>query len=217
MTRNRSSNVLPTLEELEEQAGDWRLIAILLEPPRPGWRRKLRDASKNTVDPELRTAARLAQREGQQHVHASLFGSDGLLRCRESAHRPRHDRQPMMADLHGMAKAYGFDGFGENPTDHIITLAPFMAHLMEAQLEARTRGDTGEAIYLAGAADWLRGAHLAWFAEDLARALTATEVNYLSHVGYALEIRVLPPGQPNEARGRPSDDAVAEKLKKIRG
>ena len=216
MSRSRRSSVLPTLEELEEQAGDWRLIALLLEPPRPGWRRKLRDASKNTVDPELLTAARLAQREGQEHFHASLLGSDGLLLCRESAHRPRRDWQPLMADLHGMAKAYGFDGCGSDPADHIVTLAPFMAHLMTVQADAMARGDTGEAIYLAGAAEWLRGAHLAWFAEDLARALTATEVNYLSHVGHALEARVLPPGQPDEARGRPSDDAVAEKLKKTR-
>jgi len=216
MSKSRNPSVLPTLEEIKEQAGDWRLIALLLEPPQPGWRRKIRDASMDTVDPELRTAARLAQREGQENFHASLFESGGLLRCRESAHRPRRDWQPLMADLHGMAKAFGFDGFGSDPVDHIVTLAPFMAHLMEAQAAAIARGDIGEAVYLEGAADWLRGAHLAWFAEDLARELTATEVNYLSHVGHALETRVLPPGKPSEARGRPSDDAVAEKLKKIR-
>jgi hypothetical protein len=202
----------PSADQLQEQAGDWTLIALLLEAPRPGWRGQLLEAVSGTADPELHAAVEVTQREGQEYFHGCLFGEGGLLVSRESAYRAERDWEPLIADLTGLAKATGFHRLGSEPADHIVALVAFMAHLVSRQADAAASGEVGEALYLEGAAEWLRRAHLAWFTEKLARALTATEISYLSHVAHALEARVHPPGEEETARQRPSDEATAAEL-----
>lgn len=203
MTDPRPSPVR-SAEELTEQAEDWRLLAKLLEPPRADWRQQLLDASADTVDPELEVAVKMAQREGHEYYHQCLFGPDGLLTSRESEHRFERDRGAVIADLKGLAESLGYSRIGPEPVDHIVALVGLMAHVATLEAEAITDEEVGEAMYLEGIAEWLRRGHLAWFADQITRALRETDVCYLSHVAYALEARVLPPGKKARPAPRPS-------------
>ena len=195
-------------EELAEQASDWALIAKLLEAPRRDWRRQLLEASADTVDPELEVAVKMAQREGHEYFHQCLFGPDGLLTSCESEHRFERDRGAVIADLQGLVDSLGFRRIGPEPADHIVALVGLMAHVTALEAQAVNDAKLGEAMYLEGIAEWLRRGHLAWFAEQIARALLDTEVCYLSHVAYALEARVHPAGEADTRSSRPSDPAV---------
>ena len=209
MTGERPTPVR-SAEELTEQAGDWGLLAKLLEPPRAEWRQQLLDASADTIDPELEVAVKMAQREGHEYYHQCLFGPDGLLSSRESEHRFERDRGAVIADLHGLSEALGYSRIGPEPADHIVALVGLMAHVTTLEAEAISEHRIGEAMYLEGVAEWLRRGHLAWFADQITRALLETEVCYLSHVAYALEARVLPPWKEAKPAPRPSDNAQNE-------
>jgi hypothetical protein len=209
MTGERPTPVR-SAEELTEQAGDWGLLAKLLEPPRAEWRQQLLDASADTIDPELEVAVKMAQREGHEYYHQCLFGPDGLLTSRESEHRFERDRGAVIADLHGLSEALGYSRIGPEPADHIVALVGLMAHVTTLEAEAISEHRIGEAMYLEGVAEWLRRGHLAWFADQITRALLETEVCYLSHVAYALEARVLPPWKNATPAPRPSDNAQNE-------
>lgn len=209
MTGERPTPVR-SAEELTEQAGDWGLLAKLLEPPRAKWRQQLLDASADTIDPELEVAVKMAQREGHEYYHQCLFGPDGLLTSRESEYRFERDRGAVIADLHGLSEALGYSRIGPEPADHIVALVGLMAHVTTLEAEAISEHRIGEAMYLEGVAEWLRRGHLAWFADQITRALLETEVCYLSHVAYALEARVLPPWKKATPAPRPSDSAQNE-------
>jgi hypothetical protein len=199
------SNPLSKVEELQEQAGDWSLIALLLQKPQPGWPQRLRAAAEKTVDPELRVAADLAHGKGNDYFHECLFGPNGLLLSRESCYRSADDHSPLLADLSSLADALGYSRVGDEPADHIVSVVDLMAHVLSRRADAMADGQVGEAMYLEGVAEWLRRAHLAWFTEQIVKALSETEVCYLSHVARALEARVHPPGEPETPRRRPSE------------
>ncbi len=196
---------MPSADELVEQAGDWSLMRLLLERPGGEWRQRLLAESKDTVDPELTSAVQMAQAEGSDYFHQVLFGPDGLLTSRESDYRFERDRGAVLADLEGMRERFGFSWDGSEPADHILALVGLMAHIYLLQATAARDNRIGEAIYLEGIAEWLRRGHLAWFTEQVASALSSTQVCYLSHVAHALEQRVLPTGESGKPARRPSD------------
>jgi hypothetical protein len=192
-------------DELVEEAGDWALMRLLLERPSENWRQRLLAESTDTVDPELTSAVQMAQAEGNEYFHQVLFGADGLLTSRESDYRFERDRGAVVADLEGMRERFGFSWDGSEPADHILALVGLMAHVVSMQTEAVRDENIGEALYLEGITEWLRRGHLAWFAEQIAGALNATRVCYLSHVAHALEQRVLPTGETGKPARRPSE------------
>ena len=192
-------------DELAEQAGDWSLMRMLLERPGGEWRQRLLAESKETVDPELTSAVQMAQAEGNDYFHQVLFGTDGLLTSRESDYRFERDRGAVVADLEGMRERFGFSWDGSEPADHILALVGLMAHIVTLQAAAQQENNIGESLYLEGIAEWLRRGHLAWFAEQIASALSSTQVCYLSHVAHALEQRILPVGERGNPARRPSD------------
>lgn len=194
-----------SVDELAEQAGDWRLMRLLLEQPCDEWRKRLLAESQETIDPELTSAVRMAQAEGNNYFHKVVFGADGLLTSRESEFRFERDRGAVLADLEGMKERFNFSWNGTHPMDHILALVSLMAHIVSLQAEAVRENRIGEALYLEGIAEWLRKGHLAWFTEQIAGALNATQVCYLSHVAHALEQRVLPVGESGTPAHRPSD------------
>jgi nitrate reductase assembly molybdenum cofactor insertion protein NarJ len=147
----------------------------------------------------------MAQAEGNDYLHEVLFGADGLLTSRESEYRFERDRGAVLADLEGMRERFGFSWDGSEPSDHILALVGLMAHIINLQANAVLDKRIGEALYLEGIAEWLRRGHLAWFTEQIAAALSSTQVCYLSHVAHALEQRVLPVGEPGKPARRPSD------------
>jgi hypothetical protein len=200
-------------DELAEQAGDWSLMRLLLERPSDSWRQRLLTESKETVDPELTSAVQMAQAEGNDYFHKVLFGADGLLTSRESEYRFERDRGAVLADLEGMKERFDFSWNGTHPIDHILALVSLMAHIVTLQAQAVRNNSIGEALYLEGIAEWLRKGHLAWFTEQIATALSSTQVCYLSHVAHALEQRVLPVGESGKPTQRPSDSKRGQKSK----
>ena len=200
-------------DELVEQAGDWSLMRLLLERPSDGWRQQLLAESKETVDPELTSAVQMAQAEANDYFHQVLFGADGLLTSRESEYRFERDRGAVLSDLEGMRERFGYSWNGSEAADHILALIGLMAHIFSLQAIAVRDNQIGEAIYLEGIAEWLRRGHLAWFAEQIASALSSTQVCYLSHVAHALEQRVLPTGESGKPARRPSESIRNHELK----
>jgi len=200
-------------DELVEQAGDWSLMRLLLERPSDSWRQRLLAESKGTVDPELTSAVQMAQAEGNNYFHQVLFGPDGLLTSRESDYRFERDRGAVLADLEGMRERFDFSWGGSEPADHILALVGLIAHIVSLQADAVRDDQVGEAIYLEGIVEWLRRGHLAWFAEQIAGALSLTQVCYLSHVAHALEQRVLPAGESGKPARRPSESIRDRELK----
>jgi hypothetical protein len=197
--------MMRSAEELAEQAGDWALMTLLLDRPGDTWRQQLLAESKDTVDPELTSAVQMAQAEGNDYFHEVLFGAEGLLTSRESDYRFERDRGAVLADLEGMKERFGFSWNGTAPMDHILALVGLMAHIVSLEATAVRDNRIGEAVYLEGIAEWLRRGHLAWFTEQIAGALSSTQVCYLSHVAHALEQRVLPAGERGKPAHRPSD------------
>ena len=200
-------------DELAEQAGDWTLMRLLLARPSDSWRKELLTESAETVDPELTSAVQMAQAEGNDYFHQVLFGADGLLTSRESDYRFERDRGAVIADLEGMRERFGFSWQGSEPADHILALVGLMAHIVTLEAEAVRDDRIGEALYLEGIAEWLRRGHLSWFTEQIAGALSATRVCYLSHVAHALEQRVLPAGERGKPARRPSESIRDRELK----
>jgi len=199
--------------ELAEQAGDWALMRLLLAQPSDDWRKELLTESADTVDPELTSAVQMAQAEGNDYFHEVFFGADGLLTSRESDYRFERDRGAVIADLEGMKERFGFSWQGSEPADHILALVGLMAHIVALQAAAVRDDRVGEALYLEGIAEWLRRGHLSWFTEQIAGALSATRICYLSHVAHALEQRVLPAGERGKPARRPSEPIRDRELK----
>jgi hypothetical protein len=199
-------------DELEEQACDWSLMRLLLERPGSEWGQRLLDESKDTVDPELTSAVQMAQAEGNDYFHNVLFGPDGILTSRESDYRFERDRGAVLADLEGMRERFDFSWSGTEPADHILALIGLMGHIVSLQADAVRDNQIGEALYLEGITEWLRRGHLAWFTEQIASALSSTQVCYLSHVAHALEQRVLPVGESGGPAHRPSDSKRKHQL-----
>ena len=196
--------MIRSAEEIEEQAGDWSLMRLLLERPGADWRRRLLAEAKHTVDPELTSAIQMAQGEGNSYFHEVLFGTAGLLTSRESEYHFERHRGAVIADLQNMRERFGYTWEGSEPVDHILALIGLMAHIVTLQARAVRDDNIGESLYLEGIAEWLRRGHLAWFTEQISTALNMTRVCYLSHVGHALEQRVYPPGTPGKPQPRPS-------------
>ena len=139
---------------------------------------------------------------------------NGAIDGQIEALRYQHDQgRGFIADLEGMRERFGFSWEGTEPADHILALVGLMAHIVTLQAVAVRDDRIGEALYLEGIAEWLRRGHLAWFAEQIAGALNATQVCYLSHVAHALEQRVLPAGERGKPARRPSESIRDHELK----
>lgn len=125
-------------------AAEWRLLAMLLSRPRPGWREELEALAREAgADGALAAAVAAAGDAGEGAYHA-LLGAGGVASPREAAHAGFLDPGRILADLAARYAAFGFSPAGEEPDDHLSIECDFVAYLFLKEAYARTRGE-GEA------------------------------------------------------------------------
>ncbi len=181
---------------LLQQAGEWRLISLLLAPPSPGWRESLRQLAGCTEDPILRKAASAALQEGSEQSYHSVFAPRGPVSGREVGYRALLATGGLLAEINSYYEAFAYPAPGEEPPDHVCREADFVAYLRMKEAYALFCGHQEGAHLTAEAAQRFIEEHLAYIAEPLFTALEATGSEYLRLAAKSLLERTGPPRSP---------------------
>lgn len=186
-------------------ATEWRLLALLLSRPRPGWHEEVAALAVDG-DQGLRRAAAAAAGAGEGPYHA-LLGAGGVASPREAAQGGFTDPGRILADLAAFYGAFGFQPDGQEPDDHLAVECDFVAylHIKEAYALAGGQGAAGE-VTREARRRFLRE-HLAASGRRLAARLPPDAPAYLRCAAEALASR-LPAAPPAPAAGCPSVDPL---------
>ncbi|MEE9197766.1 MAG: molecular chaperone TorD family protein [bacterium] len=179
----------PELQEFLAEAAEWRLIGLLLERPRSGWKDEVKSLGSEVLDEPLRAAAEAA-REATEGTYLGLLGPGGFVSPREVAYRPQEDPGKIMSDLAAFYEAFAFSPEAEDPLDHIAVEAGFAGYLRLKELYALARGDEKAVATTAEAHRHFLEEHLGTFVEPFAQGLEPSGVPYLFETAQALRIRV---------------------------
>jgi nitrate reductase assembly molybdenum cofactor insertion protein NarJ len=191
---------------LLREAAAWRLIALLFECPRPGWRELVAALAREVEDPRLQAAAEASKTEASEGLHYSLFGPGGPVSPREVTYLSGLQQGYLLAELGAYYEAFAYRPAATEPSDHVSVEAGFMAYLALKQAYALASADGEAAQVTAEAAGRFRTDHLAGMTEPIARALEAGGPSYLALAGQALFARVGP--APRQVL--PMADALAD-------
>jgi hypothetical protein len=171
------------------EAARWRLLGLLLERPRAGWREEVAALAHEVRDAPLASVADAAraEREGR---YLALLGPGAPVSPREVAYRGLADPGWVLADLRRFYDAFAYRPRVEDPIDHVAVEAGFVAYLLLKEEAARAGGDeTGARTTRAGREAFVH-AHLAPMAGPLARALAACGDSALAAAAALLAARV---------------------------
>lgn len=154
------------------EAARWRLLGLLFERPRPGWRAEVAALAGEVRDPALAPIADAARAEREER-YLALLGPGAPVSPREVAWRGLADPGWVLADLRRFYDAFAYRPRAEDPPDHVAVEAGFVAYLLLKEEAARAAGDEAAARTTAVARDAFVATHLAPMAAPLARALAA--------------------------------------------
>lgn len=176
-------------EILIAAAAEWRLIGLLLERPRPGWREEIAALAAEVRDGGARGAAATVAgaTEGE---YLRLLGPGGSVSPRQVTYRPFEDPGRILADLAAVYRAFAFQPRTEESIDHVAVEAGFVGYLFLKEAFARARGDADAADMTAAARASFIDAHLAAMATPFAQRVSAAGPSYLSRPAAALASRV---------------------------
>ncbi len=193
-------------------AGEWRLLGLLFERPRPGWFEEISQLRAEVPEGLLRDAADAAA-VADEGTYLAVFGPGGCASPREVAYRGREDPGQLLADIAGFHSAFGFHPVVEDSIDHVAVEASFAGYLAFKEAFARSQGDAEAAEVCALALARFCDEHVRFFAEALALKLDAVgdAAPHLAQAAIALVERA---GRaPEGYRGAtPIDDDEAEML-----
>ncbi|MBI4907915.1 MAG: molecular chaperone TorD family protein [Acidobacteria bacterium] len=175
--------------DLLRQAADWRLIGLLLECPRDGWREKVIALSAEVTDENLRRAASQALEEASEGLYHSTFGPGGPAPPREATHRDTVQLGYLMSELDAFYSAFGYQASTAEPPDHISVEAGFVAYLKFKEAYAISCGDEDGAAVSRDACHEFVSEHLASTAGPLTELLGTCEVPYLELLAIPLRQR----------------------------
>lgn len=178
-------------------SAEWRLLALLLSRPRPGWREELAALAPEAPDGQLRAAAADAAGATEGAYHA-LLGAGGQASPRAAAHAGFQDPGRILADLGGRYAAFGFAPGAEEPADHLAVECDFVAFLFLKEAYARARGQAEAAEVTREARARFLVEHLAIAGSRLAGKLPPDAPAYLVRAAGALAARLPepPPAAP---------------------
>jgi nitrate reductase assembly molybdenum cofactor insertion protein NarJ len=179
----------PRVRELLAEATAWRLLGLLFERPRDGWREDVETLSRVVSDPELQAAAVAAQEEASEGLYLALLGPGAPVSAREVTYRGMEDPGRIIADISAFYDAFAFHPETEEAPDHLAVEAGFLGYLRMKEAYAQARGNEEEAEVAAKAAARFSHEHLAILAWPVAERLEATNVRYLSLAAAALTHR----------------------------
>jgi nitrate reductase assembly molybdenum cofactor insertion protein NarJ len=194
----------PEQKKLLSEAAEWRLLALLLECPSPGWHQQVSALENEVADPELQQAARAAQQEASEGLYHSCFGPGGPVSPREVSFHEVVQLGYLMSELEAYYRAFSYQPDISEPSDHVAVEAGFIGYLRLKEAYAIANDDAEHAAITAEAAERFLQEHLAYLAEPLASALTHSDVQYLTLAAKCLRRRT---GPPKSLRVLPPDVA----------
>jgi nitrate reductase assembly molybdenum cofactor insertion protein NarJ len=182
----------PRLQELLSEAAAWRLLGLLLERPRGGWREEVESLSREIHDPEITAALEAAREEASEGLYLALLGPGGVISPREVSYRGMNDPGQVLSDIKAFFEAFAFHPETEEAPDHLAVEAGFLGYLTLKEAYARARGNEEEAAIVSQALARFREEHLCTLAWPLADRLEKTDAQYLSLAARALARRAGP-------------------------
>lgn len=176
------------------EAAEWRLIGLLFERPREGWREEIRALAREIDKPELRNAARMvdAATEGE---YLRLLGPGSAISPREVAYQPLADPGAILADLSALYEAFAYHPRAEDPIDHVAVEAGFVGYLFLKEAYAQNRGDEEAAERTAAVRVRFLDSHLSAFGGFVQR-LEAAGPSCLAGCARLLGSRLPEPSAP---------------------
>lgn len=191
-------------------AACWRMLSLLLECPRAGWRQKVASLLPEVGGPRLALAARAALGDVSEGAYHRALGPGGAVSPREVAHAPLALPGILLGDVAAYYDAFLFRPASEEPPDHVSVEAGFLGYLRVKEAYALASGDGDNAATVRRAADAFAAGHLAQQAEPIARGLAAAGApDYLVRSAEALAARLGPPPLPTRRSTPDPDDADA--------
>jgi nitrate reductase assembly molybdenum cofactor insertion protein NarJ len=185
-------------------AADWRLLALLLSRPRPGWREEVAALAREwRGDARLGAAAAAAEGAREGHYHA-LLGAGGVASPRAAAHAGFLDPGRILADLAARYAAFGFVPRSEEPDDHLAVECDFVSYLFLKEAYARARGQSEAAAVTREARELFLAEHVAVVGRRFAGKLPEGAPAYLVHAARCLVER-LPETAPASEGGFDED------------
>ena len=193
-----------TLDEgcaaLLREAAEWRLIGLLLEYPRDGWREEVQTLARQVADPKLSGASLVVLETESEGAYLAALGPGGAASPREVAYCGWQEPGKVLADLAAFYTAFAYRPRLDEPPDHVAVEAGFVAYLRLKEAYARSRGIPRDGDVAAEAARAFIADHLAVMAAPMADRLGAAGFEGLALAGRMLLHRV---GPPPEARAAP--------------
>ena len=166
------------------RAARWRLLAVLLERPRPGWNEEIERLAAEIDDPALRAAASAARGASEGKYHG-LLGPGAPLSPREASAIGVGDPGWMLSELERFYEAFGYAPRAEDPPDHVAVEAGFVGFLELKESLAWASEDAEAARTVAAARESFVAAHV----EPLiARLESVGEIAPESHVALAIDV-----------------------------
>jgi nitrate reductase assembly molybdenum cofactor insertion protein NarJ len=182
----------PQVAALLREAAAWRLLGLLLERPREGWRQEVEALRREVADPEIGAAAEAARAHASEGRYLAVFGPGGPVSPREVTYRGMEDPGRILGDVMAFYRAFAFQPHTEEVPDHLAVEAGFLGFLCLKEAYARVRGQDEEGEVAAQAAERFREAHLGTFAWPVADRLGRTDLAYLTLAAAALAHRTGP-------------------------
>jgi hypothetical protein len=180
----------PKVLKLLRESAEWRLIALLFEPPADGWHEQVAQLAVEVDDATLKTAALTAGREATETLYHTTLGPGGPAAPREVSYQGRVLAGALLGELSGYYTAFAYDPKLPEAPDHVAVEAGFVAYLRLKEAFAVEGGQVEQAKVAADAARQFVDDHLNQIGEPLAKSLAASGIVYLGQAAVALHQRV---------------------------
>ncbi|MEW6271129.1 MAG: molecular chaperone TorD family protein [Thermodesulfobacteriota bacterium] len=171
------------------RAARLRLLGLLLERPRPGWRDELVRLAMEIDDPPLRAAV-AAARTASEGQYLALLGPGAPFSPREASVVGLGDPGWMLAEIARCYEAFGYTPRAEDPPDHVAVETGFVGFLELKESLAWASGDAEAACTVAAARAAFVERHLAPLVARLARCLEAAPASHLALAVDVLAARI---------------------------
>lgn len=179
---------------MRESTG-WRLLGLLFERPRLGWRGEIELLAQEISDPELRQTA-LASRSTDERTYLRVLGPGGPVSPREVSYRPSHDSGSLLSELAGFYEEFSYrPPLAQDPADHVAVELGFIGFMSQREAYAMARGDDRTAESTRHAKQTFMEEHLGPFSAELARRLEGAAEGHLVDAAKVLR-SWCPPGAP---------------------
>ena len=187
---------------LLRESAAWRLLGLLFERPREGWRDEVDALEPIAADPALSLAVAAAREEACEEAFLAIL-APGVVSPREVTWQRGADGGQLLAELRETYEAFAFRPVTEEAPDHVSVEAGFVGWLLLKEAYARAAELPDAAALTAEARARFQKAHVARLAASLAENLDRWGVSYLTLAAGALAARA---GEPEVL---PSLDAPA--------